>query len=174
MVAAAAAAAHGWGLGGREGRRVVGDGPDGAGTYCAASHVHVHRTLSPTMTAATALLPTAQREREREERKSWLLLVGRLAGGGFIVRNRPPVCLPALQQITARSDRLGFGDPDLPIQRDADAYGDHQILKEESERGFFHQSSQINNKMVNSSNGPAAKLLAWSADRIPFDITKNR
>ena len=29
------------------------------------------------------------------------------------------------------------------------------------------------NKMVNSSNGPAAKLLAWSAERILFDITKN-
>ena len=29
------------------------------------------------------------------------------------------------------------------------------------------------NKMVNSSNAPAAKLLAWSADRIRFNITKN-
>ena len=29
------------------------------------------------------------------------------------------------------------------------------------------------NKMVNSSNGPAAKLLVWSADRILFNITKN-
>ena len=29
------------------------------------------------------------------------------------------------------------------------------------------------NKMVNSSNGPAAKLLAWSSDSILFKITEN-
>ena len=44
--------------------------------------------------------------------------------------------------------------------------GDQHPLCEYGRRIF-------SNKMVNSSNGPAAKLLAWSADRIRFNITKN-
>ena len=34
---------------------------------------------------------------------------------------------------------------------------------------LIYRVAESYNKMVNSSNGPAAKLLAWSADRIPFE-----
>ena len=37
----------------------------------------------------------------------------------------------------------------------------------------FRFALTLYNKMVNSSNGPAAKLPSWSADRILLNLTKN-
>ena len=40
------------------------------------------------------------------------------------------------------------------------------VLPGQVAANLHNKGCQIRNKMVNSSNGPAAKLLAWSADRI--------
>ena len=52
-------------------------------------------------------------------------------------------------------------------------HGEVNLIKTFQEINHLNPSVWTN-KMVNSSNGPAAKLLAWSADRYLFNITKNR
>ena len=51
-------------------------------------------------------------------------------------------------------------------------YGSDGFFSEMIKKRVVQTCLRIN-KMVNSSNGPAAKLLAWLANRILLSITKN-
>ena len=70
----------------------------------------------------------------------------------------------------AEVEPVPVAGPLVPLHLGPDSTHSRKLARKLSPKNL--QKLELN-KMVNSSNGPAAKLIAWSAERIVFDITKN-